>query len=138
LPFPQKHLIFNFHASAVTLTTSTSVFSSQQLFIYSLFHDVVNRKVASLFVIRVDKSQWPPTIDIFNFKKITNIYKSYYYLTQGFKICYGHLVRMTEDRKSRQILEARIEGKRERGSPRKVWLDDTRSSWKKGKDNTGS
>jgi hypothetical protein len=31
---------------------------------------------------------------------------------------------MTEDRKLRQILEARIEGKRGRGRPRKVWMDD--------------
>jgi hypothetical protein len=34
---------------------------------------------------------------------------------------YGHLVRMEEDRKPRQILETRIEGKRGRGRPRKVW-----------------
>jgi hypothetical protein len=33
---------------------------------------------------------------------------------------YGHLVRMAEDRKPTQILEARIEDKRERGRPRKV------------------
>jgi hypothetical protein len=33
---------------------------------------------------------------------------------------YGHLVRMAEDRKSRQKLEARIEGKRGRVRPRKV------------------
>jgi hypothetical protein len=51
---------------------------------------------------------------------------------------YGHLVRMAEERKPRQILEARTEGKRGRGRPRKVWMDDKRSSWKKGKDNTGS
>jgi hypothetical protein len=31
---------------------------------------------------------------------------------------------MAEDRKPRQLLEARIEGKRERGRPRKVWMDD--------------
>ena len=31
---------------------------------------------------------------------------------------------MAEDRKPRQILEARIEGKRGRGRPRKVWMDD--------------
>jgi hypothetical protein len=31
---------------------------------------------------------------------------------------------MSEDRKPRQILEARIEGKRGRGGPRKVWMDD--------------
>jgi hypothetical protein len=36
----------------------------------------------------------------------------------------GHLVRMAEERKPRQILEARIEGKRGRGRPRKVWMDD--------------
>jgi hypothetical protein len=35
---------------------------------------------------------------------------------------YGHLVRMAEERKPRQILEARIEGKR--GRPIKVWMDD--------------
>jgi hypothetical protein len=33
---------------------------------------------------------------------------------------------MAEDRKPRQILEARIEGKRGRGRPRKVWMDDTK------------
>jgi hypothetical protein len=33
---------------------------------------------------------------------------------------YGHLVRMAKDRKPRQILEGRIEGKRGRGRPRKV------------------
>jgi hypothetical protein len=37
---------------------------------------------------------------------------------------YEHLVRMAEDRKPRRILEARIEGKRGRGRPRKVWMDD--------------
>jgi hypothetical protein len=31
---------------------------------------------------------------------------------------------MAEDRKPRHLLEARIEGKRERGRPRKVWTDD--------------
>ena len=40
--------------------------------------------------------------------------------------------------KPRQILEARIEGKRGRGRPRKVWMDDKRSSCKKWKDNRGS
>ena len=33
---------------------------------------------------------------------------------------YGHLVSMAEDRKPRQILEARIEGRRGRGRSRKV------------------
>jgi hypothetical protein len=32
----------------------------------------------------------------------------------------------------------RIEGKRGRSRPRKVWMDDKRSSWKRRKDNTGS
>jgi hypothetical protein len=41
---------------------------------------------------------------------------------------YGHLVRMAEDRKPRQILEARIEGKRGRGRPRKVWMDDIKEA----------
>jgi hypothetical protein len=31
---------------------------------------------------------------------------------------------MLEDRKPRQILEARVEGKRGRGRPRNVWMDD--------------
>jgi hypothetical protein len=38
------------------------------------------------------------------------------------------LVRMADDRKPRQILEARIEGKRRRGRPRKVWMDDIREA----------
>jgi hypothetical protein len=41
---------------------------------------------------------------------------------------YGHLVRMAEDRKPRQILQARIEGKRERGRPRKVWMNDIKET----------
>jgi hypothetical protein len=41
---------------------------------------------------------------------------------------YGHLVRMAEDRKQRQILEARIEGKRGRGRPRKVWMDNIKET----------
>ena len=41
---------------------------------------------------------------------------------------YGHLVRMAEDRKPRQILEARIEGMRGRGRPRKVWMDDIKEA----------
>jgi hypothetical protein len=45
---------------------------------------------------------------------------------------------MAEDRKPRQILEVRIEGKRGRDRSRKVWMGDKRSRWKKGKDNTGS
>jgi hypothetical protein len=46
----------------------------------------------------------------------------------------GHLVRMAEDRKPRQILEARIEGKRGRGRPRKVWMDDiTEAAGRRGK-----
>jgi hypothetical protein len=40
----------------------------------------------------------------------------------------GHLVRMAEDRKQRQILEARREGKRGRGRPRKVWMDDIKEA----------
>jgi hypothetical protein len=35
---------------------------------------------------------------------------------------------MAEDRKPRQILEARIEGKRERGRPRKMWMDDIKEA----------
>ena len=47
---------------------------------------------------------------------------------------YGHLVRMAEDRKPRQILEARREGKRGRGRPRKVWMDDiTETAGRRGK-----
>jgi hypothetical protein len=41
---------------------------------------------------------------------------------------YRHLVRMAEDRKPRQILEARIEGTRGRGRPRKVWMDDIKEA----------
>jgi hypothetical protein len=41
---------------------------------------------------------------------------------------YGQLVRMAEDRKPRQILEARIKGKRGRGRPRKVWMDDIKEA----------
>jgi hypothetical protein len=41
---------------------------------------------------------------------------------------YGHLVSMAEDRKPKQILEARIEGKRGRGRPRKVWMDDMKEA----------
>jgi hypothetical protein len=41
---------------------------------------------------------------------------------------YGHLVRMAEDRNPRQILEARKEGKRGRGRPRKVWMDDIKEA----------
>jgi hypothetical protein len=37
---------------------------------------------------------------------------------------YRHFVRRAEDRKPRQILDARIQGKRGRGKPRKVWMDD--------------
>jgi hypothetical protein len=37
---------------------------------------------------------------------------------------YGHVVRMAEDRKPRQILE----GKRGRGRPRKVWIDDIKEA----------
>jgi hypothetical protein len=35
---------------------------------------------------------------------------------------------MVEDRKPRQILEARIDGKRGRGRPRKVWMDDIKEA----------
>jgi hypothetical protein len=35
---------------------------------------------------------------------------------------------MAEDRRPRQILEARIEGKRGRGRPRKVWMDDIKEA----------
>jgi hypothetical protein len=35
---------------------------------------------------------------------------------------------MAEDRKPRQILEASIEGKRGRGRPRKVWMDDIKEA----------
>jgi hypothetical protein len=34
----------------------------------------------------------------------------------------------TEDRNPRQILEARIDGKRGRGRPRKVWMDDIKEA----------
>jgi hypothetical protein len=40
---------------------------------------------------------------------------------------------MAEDRKPRQILEARIEGKRERGRPGKVWMDDLEAAGRRGK-----
>jgi hypothetical protein len=41
---------------------------------------------------------------------------------------------MAEDRKTRQILEARIKGKRGRGRPRKVWMDDIKeAAGRKGK-----
>jgi hypothetical protein len=46
----------------------------------------------------------------------------------------GHLVRMAEDRKPTQMLEARIEGKRRRDRPRKAWMDDIKeSAGRKGK-----
>jgi hypothetical protein len=35
---------------------------------------------------------------------------------------------MAEDRKPRQILEARREGKTGRGRPRKVWMDDMKEA----------
>jgi hypothetical protein len=35
---------------------------------------------------------------------------------------------MAEDRKPRQILEARIEGKRGRGRQRKEWMDDIKEA----------
>jgi hypothetical protein len=35
---------------------------------------------------------------------------------------------MAEGIKPRQILEARIEGKRGRGRPRKVWMDDMKEA----------
>jgi hypothetical protein len=41
---------------------------------------------------------------------------------------YRHLVRMAEDRKPRQILEARIEGMRGRGRPRKVCMDEIKEA----------
>jgi hypothetical protein len=37
---------------------------------------------------------------------------------------YGHVIRMAEERKPRQILGARPIGKRGRGRPRKTWEDD--------------
>ena len=37
-------------------------------------------------------------------------------------------MRMAEARKPRQILEARIEGKKGRGRPRKVWMDDIKEA----------
>jgi hypothetical protein len=37
-------------------------------------------------------------------------------------------MRMAKDRKPRQILEARIEGKRGRGRQRKVWMDDIKEA----------
>jgi hypothetical protein len=45
---------------------------------------------------------------------------------------YGHLVKTAEDRKPRQILEARTEGKRGRGRPRKVWMDDIKEAAEEG------
>ena len=45
-------------------------------------------------------------------------------------------MRMAEDRKPRQIKEARIEEKRERGRPRKVWMDDIKeAAGRRGKTN---
>jgi hypothetical protein len=41
---------------------------------------------------------------------------------------YRHLARMAEDRKPRQILEARREGKRGRGRPRRVWMNDIKEA----------
>jgi hypothetical protein len=41
---------------------------------------------------------------------------------------YGHLVRMAEDRTPRQILQARIEGKRGTDRTRKVWMDDIKEA----------
>jgi hypothetical protein len=35
---------------------------------------------------------------------------------------------MAEDRKPRQILQSRIEGKRGRSRPRKVWMDDIKEA----------
>ena len=35
---------------------------------------------------------------------------------------------MVDDRKPRQILEVRIEGKRGRGRRRKVWMDDIKEA----------
>jgi hypothetical protein len=35
---------------------------------------------------------------------------------------------MAENRQPRQILEARIEGKRQRGRPRKLWMDDIKEA----------
>jgi hypothetical protein len=35
---------------------------------------------------------------------------------------------MAEDRKPRQILEAKLDGKRGRGRPRKVWMDDIKEA----------
>jgi hypothetical protein len=47
---------------------------------------------------------------------------------------YEHLVRMAEDRQPRQILEARIEAKRGRCRPRKLWMDDiTEAAGRRGK-----
>jgi hypothetical protein len=40
---------------------------------------------------------------------------------------------MAEDRKPRQILEARIEGKRGRGRPGKVWMDDLEAAGRRRK-----
>jgi hypothetical protein len=41
----------------------------------------------------------------------------------------GHIYTFKRmDRKPRQILEARIEGKRGRGRPRKVWMDNIKET----------
>ena len=37
---------------------------------------------------------------------------------------FGHLVRMKEDRKVKQVMEARTDGKRDRGRPRIDWETD--------------
>ena len=36
---------------------------------------------------------------------------------------YGHVKRMSKDRLPRKCMEARMEGSRTRGRPRKIWMD---------------
>ena len=45
---------------------------------------------------------------------------------------FGHLVRMKEDRKVKQVMEARTDGKRDRGRPRIDWESDKDICRKKG------
>jgi hypothetical protein len=49
-----------------------------------------------------------------------------------------HLVRVVEDRKPRQIVETRREGKRLRSRPRKVWMNDIKEAAARRGKNTGS
>ncbi|PSN53532.1 hypothetical protein C0J52_13234 [Blattella germanica] len=47
---------------------------------------------------------------------------------------FGHVVRMDERRKPKQIMEARVEGTKTRGRPKKGYMDRIEYiAWKKGK-----